>query len=397
MDFCIPAGFQFSGVHCGLKSDPQKRDLVLVTCLPSSVAAGVYTENLMYAAPVELDRGRTPSQDVRAVVVNSGNANACTGPKGLSDAHEMARLTAEAIQVDQEQVLVMSTGIIGEYLPMGQIASGIASAASCLGNGELEWLAAAEGITTTDKAPKTAQREIVLDGKTVRILGMCKGAGMIGPRMATMLAVIATDARLTPETAQSTLQACTDASFNCISVEGHMSTNDTVLLLASGAAMDAPLERDDLNSFGRAVQEVCIELARQIADDGEGASHLINIQVSGCATEADARRIAETVAHSNLVKTGIAGADPNWGRIVSAVGYAGVSFDRDSLSLVLNGFSLFQNGAPVEFDAAVVSQSMREQRETMVELTFAEGSAAARFWTSDLTVEYVRFNSEYHT
>ncbi|MBB74306.1 MAG: bifunctional ornithine acetyltransferase/N-acetylglutamate synthase [Planctomycetaceae bacterium] len=393
----IPAGFRFSGVHCGIKSDPQKPDLVLVTCSPASVAAGVYTENLMYAAPVELDRGRTPSQDVRAVVVNSGNANACTGARGLADAHEMARLTAEAIQADQQQVLVMSTGIIGEYLPMDQIAGGISSAASCLGNGELEWFAAAQGITTTDKGPKTAHREIVLDGQTVRVLGMCKGAGMIGPRMATMLAIIVTDAQLTSETAQATLQTCTDASFNCISVEGHMSTNDTVLLLASGAALDEPLAGSALAAFAEAVKEVCIELARQIADDGEGASHLINIQVSGCATETDARRIAETVAHSNLVKTGIAGADPNWGRIVSAVGYAGVAFDRDRLGLVLNGFCLFQNGAPVEFDAAVVSQSMREQRETMVELTFAEGSASARFWTSDLTVEYVRFNSEYHT
>ena len=218
MALCIPAGFQFSGVHCGIKSDPQKRDLVLVTCLPSSVAAGVYTENLMYAAPVELDRARTPSQNVRAVVVNSGNANACTGPRGLSDAHQMARLTAEAIQAAPEQVLVMSTGIIGEYLPMNQIASGISSAASGLGNGEVEWLAAAQGITTTDKTPKIAHREIVLEGQTVRVLGMCKGAGMIGPRMATMLAIIVTDARLIPETAQSTLQACTDASFNCISV-----------------------------------------------------------------------------------------------------------------------------------------------------------------------------------
>ena len=394
---CIPAGFQFSGVHCGIKSDPQKQDLVLVSCLPSAVAAGVYTENLMYAAPVELDRERTPSPNVRAVVVNSGNANACTGPRGLSDAHEMARLTAEAIQAAPQQVLVMSTGIIGEYLPMDRIASGISSAALRLGNEESDWLAAAQGITTTDKAPKTAHREIVLAGQTVRILGMCKGAGMIGPRMATMLAIIVTDARLTTETSQSTLKACVDASFNCISVEGHMSTNDTVLLLASGAAMGEPLQGDACDTFDIAVKEVCIELARQIADDGEGASHLINIHVSGCATETDARRIAETVAHSNLVKTGIAGADPNWGRIVSAVGYAGIPFDRDCLGLMLNGFPLFQNGAPVEFDAAVVSQSMREQRETMVELTLAEGAADARFWTSDLTVEYVRFNSEYHT
>ena len=393
----MPTGFQFTGVHCGIKSDPQQQDLVLVTCPQSAVAAGVYTENRMYAAPVELDRERTPSPDIRAVVVNSGNANACTGSRGLADAREMARLTAAALHTDQEQVLVMSTGIIGEYLPMGRIASGISSASDRLGTSEEDWLAAARGITTTDKSHKTAHREVVLAGRAVQVLGMCKGAGMIGPRMATMLAIILTDARLTPETAQVTLTAGADASFNCVSVEGHMSTNDTVLLLSSGAAMSEPLVGAQLESFGEVVQEVCIDLARQIADDGEGASHLINIHVTGCATAVDARRIAETVAHSNLVKTGIAGADPNWGRIVSAVGYAGVSFDRDRLGLKLNRFSLFENGAPVEFDASVVSASMRSQREILVELTFAERSAEARFWTSDLTVEYVRFNSEYHT
>jgi glutamate N-acetyltransferase/amino-acid N-acetyltransferase len=240
---------------------------------------------------------------------------------------------------------------------------------------------------------------------------------MIGPKMATMLCIIMTDAALTPETAQEALVAAVDDSFNCISVEGHMSTNDTVLLLASGEAgkgsgfrvqgsgktlthsptHHSPLTGEALAAFQAALNELCIELARQIPDDGEGASHLITLDVQGCKSKDDARQIARAVADSALVKTAIAGGDPNWGRIVSAAGYAGVAFDPAGVDLAINGHLLYQRGAPVAFDAKIVSAAIKGSRETSIVLELREGSAAVRFWTSDLNVEYVRFNADYTT
>jgi glutamate N-acetyltransferase/amino-acid N-acetyltransferase len=226
---------------------------------------------------------------------------------------------------------------------------------------------------------------------------MCKGAGMIGPNMATLLAIVMTDAALTPADAQASLQAAADDSFNCISVEGHMSTNDTMLLLASAGATAVPLAGDDLQAFRAALREVSIELARQIPDDGEGSSHLIGVHVAGCRTRGEARQIAQAVANSALVKTAIAGGDPNWGRIVSAAGYAGVPFDPARVDLHVNGHKLYEAGSPVRFDAKIVSASIRDQRETSLELTFHEGAAGITFWTSDLNVNYVRFNADYTT
>jgi glutamate N-acetyltransferase/amino-acid N-acetyltransferase len=220
---------------------------------------------------------------------------------------------------------------------------------------------------------------------------------MIGPKMATMLCVLMTDVPLRANTAQQVLGEVVDHSFNCISVEGHMSTNDTVLLMASGKVGAPPLEGLVLKSFQDELEQVAIELARMIPDDGEGASHLINIQVMGCENYDRAHQIARTVANSSLVKTAVTGCDPNWGRIVSAAGYAGVPFDPEHVSLTVNGFPLYQDGAPIAFDAAKVSQSMRDARETDIVLGFAEGKAAARFWTSDLTVDYVKLNADYHT
>ena len=393
----LPLGFRFSGVHCGIKKNPQKEDFTLIHCPKGAVAAGVYTQNLVFAAPVALDRQRTPSSDVRVVAVNSGNANACTGERGLKDAYEMARLAASAVGSDEKQALVMSTGIIGVFLPMDKIAAGAKAAAAKLEDSQDSFLAAAKGITTTDKSHKVASREILIGGKTIRIASFCKGAGMIGPNMATMLAVITTDAALTPADARTVLKNTADESFNCISVEGHMSTNDTMLLLASGAASAIPLAGDDLKTFQAALTATSIELCKQIPDDGEGASHLICITIEGCKTRAAARQIAQSVANSALVKTAVSGADPNWGRIVSAAGYAGVPFNPAGVDLRLNGYLLYEKGAPVPFDAKTVSQSIKGKRETDLVLTFCEGSESIRFWTSDLNADYVRFNADYST
>jgi glutamate N-acetyltransferase/amino-acid N-acetyltransferase len=385
------------GVHGGIKKVAGKEDFTLIHCPRGATAAGVYTQNLVFAAPVGFDRARTPSANVRVVAVNSGNANACTGERGMSDCQEMARLAAAACGEDEKTALVMSTGVIGVFLPMDKIANGAKLAAAKLGSDEASFLAAARGIMTTDQFHKVVGKELEIGGRTIRLAGMCKGAGMIGPHMATMLAVMLTDAPLAPETAQRVLKAAIDESFNCISVEGHMSTNDTVLLLASGAAGGTPLSGTDLDKFQSALTTACIELAQQIPDDGEGASHLIHIQIKGCKDRASAQQIAQTVANSALVKTAVAGADPNWGRIVSAAGYAGVPFKPEGVGLVVNGHELYRAGAPVPFDAKTVSTAIKSERKTNITLTFSEGTANGNFWTSDLNVNYVRFNADYTT
>ncbi len=253
----IPQGFRFAGVYSGVKEDKTRLDLSLVVSDRDAVAAGVYTQNLVFAAPVELDRARTPSANVRVVVTNSGCANACTGPRGLADAREMARLAATAVGAQEDQALVMSTGVIGHFLPMEKIAAGIKAAADRLATDEDALVAAARGMMTTDTIHKLAGRSLTIGGRTITITGMCKGAAMIGPNMATMLGLVITDAPLALAGVRDLLHAAADASFNCISVDGHMSTNDTVLLVANGAAGGPPLAGDDLAAFQAGLCAVC--------------------------------------------------------------------------------------------------------------------------------------------
>ncbi len=397
MTIPIPKGYRLAGVHCRIKRDPQKNDLALVVSDVPAVAAGVYTQNVVHGATVALDRSRTPSDRIRAVVINSGVANACTGERGMGDARKMAALAADVCAAEEDQALVMSTGVIGEFLPMEKIEQGIASAAGLLGSDEESLVAAARGMMTTDTVPKLAGRTVELGRHSVQITGMAKGAAMIGPNMATMLAVILTDAALDPMAAQDTLAAAVDKSFNCISVEGHTSTSDTALLLANGTSGIGPLAGEELAAFRLALGEVCVELARAIIADGEGATHLITVEVAGCADARSARRIAKAISNSALVKTAVAGADPNWGRIVSAAGYAGVPFNPEGVGLRVNGSLLYQGGTPVDFDAEAVSDSIRTGRDVLIQLQLSEGDSAARFWTTDLTAEYVRLNADYHT
>lgn len=393
----IPAGFQLGGFHCGIKRNPNKEDLSLIVCDQATVAAGVYTTNLVVAAPVVWDRERTPSDKIRAVITNSGNANACTGEQGVKDNAEMAAIVANKVGVNPDQVLTMSTGIIGHALPMDKIRAGMEQVWQRLGKEETHFDAAARGIMTTDKGKKTAYRSCQIGGKRVNLLGMCKGAGMIAPNMATMLGVVLTDARLSPKQAKQLLTEVSNDTFNCISVEGHRSTNDTLLLLASGQAGTEELRGADLENFKTELHQLCEDLAKQIPADGEGATHLIAIDIQGCSQRSDAFQIAKTVADSPLVKTAITGGDPNWGRIVSAAGYAGINFDPLGMELEVNGHLLYREGTPVKFDEKVVSQSIKDSFETHVLLRFREGDAKVRYWTSDLTLDYVRFNSEYRT
>ncbi len=392
----LPLGFRYAGVACGIKASG-KKDLAIISTDTPAICAGVYTQNIVRATSIDWNRRMTPCDSFRALVVNSGNANACTGFDGIKNNQTMACEVANHLDTEPANVGVLSTGIIGVQLPMKEVIAGIDAATTALSAEEENFTAASVAITTTDKSPKTNHLTYNIDGDQVRISAMAKGAGMIGPKMATMLAVVMTDAALTPTVAQSILKTANDKSFNRISVEGHMSTNDAVMLIASGkskAKLDSAALILQLTSF---ITNTCIDLAKQIPADGEGATHLIEIVVNGAKHDGDADRIARTIANSALVKTAITGGDPNWGRIVSAAGYAGADIDADAISLKINGHLLFEQGQPVSFNPRQVSIAIAENFETKIELTVGGGAGQSNHWTSDLTVDYVRFNSEYTT
>lgn len=390
----LPAGFRFSGIACGIKPSG-KPDVSLIVCDRGLVAAGVYTQNQFRAAPVLLCQARTPSTTVRAVVTNSGNANACTGEQGISDAEEMCQRVATRIGCDPGDVLVMSTGVIGQPLPMDRIRVGIDQAVEQLSADPDAFVRTAEAIRTTDKARKTVCRTIRCGETEFAIAAMAKGAGMIAPNMATMLAVIMTDAPLSVSDAQALLARAAGKSFNRVSVDGHTSTNDTLLLLSSGQG--GPLAGADLETFEQQVHEISIDLAKQMVADGEGATHVMAIRVHGAQDEQSAELIASTVAASPLVKTAIAGGDPNWGRIVSAAGYAAAKIDPQRTTLKICGTTIYELGAPKDFDEAALSAEMKHRQEVSIELKVGDGNGEAEYWSSDLTTEYVQFNSDYTT
>jgi len=394
----LPAGFRVAGVACGVK-DPTspKKDLALFVSERTCAAAGVFTTNLVCGAPVKVSRERLPRGTARALVINSGNANACTGEQGLADASGMTAAVARELGCSAEDVLVASTGVIGRFLPMDRIGNGITKAAGSLDNKPQSLLDAAHAMMTTDTVPKLSTREITLRGKPVRVTGVCKGAAMIAPNMATMLCGIFTDAALPHGEAQELVAIAVRDSFNCISVDGHESTSDSVFLLANGASGTGPDSPADWQLLQTAVNEVSQDLATAIIRDAEGAHHFVRLDVTGCRTRDEAFRIAKAVADSPLVKTAICGADPNWGRIVSAAGYAGVALREADISLKMNGFALYKAGTPLAFDAAAVSQSIRDNRDVSIELTLTLGDQRVRFWTSDLTKEYVELNADYTT
>lgn len=392
----LPDGYRFAGVACGIRPDePGRLDLAFVVSDRPAAAAAVFTQNRVCAAPVKVSRSRLPAKSVRGIVICSGNANACTGEQGMSDAERMTSLAAAALGQRKEDWLVASTGVIGRLLPMEKIAPGIARAASELGSDSESFERAARAILTTDTRIKVSSRELNTASGPVRILGFAKGAAMIGPNMATMLAFVTTDAAVRPEDLARCATVAAQRSFNCVSVEGHTSTNDSLIFLANGTG--PALAGYDLAAFESAATTVCAELARAIVADAEGATHLVTIEVVGTRTEDEARKIAKAVAESALVKTAFFGADPNWGRIVSAAGYAGVDFSEENLSLWLGEHKLYENGRPLLFDAAVVSGFIKNNRELTARLVFNLGTERATFYTCDLTYDYVRLNADYTT
>jgi glutamate N-acetyltransferase/amino-acid N-acetyltransferase len=399
-----PRGFRAGAVYAGIKSKPTP-DVAMLACDAPASAAAVFTTNRVRAAPVEIGRQHVAFGKLRAVIVNSGNANACTGKQGMRDALRMCALVAERLRCPVEQVLPSSTGIIGHLLPMEKVEAGIADVVQKLGDDAEHATAFADGILTTDLVRKVAGAEFKIGGKRVVVAGVCKGSGMIGPRMtlsgtsakhATMLAYLTTDAAIRPAILRRLLARAADRSFNCVTVDNHTSTNDTAAIMASGLSggkIDSPAAE---KKFASALEEVCQSLAYQIAADGEGATKVFAVTVRGAASESAARAMARAIADSPLVKCAIHGNDPNWGRIVSAAGYAGVPFEPDRSVLTLAGTVVFRNGRPAPFDAEKLSAALNA-KEVRADLNCRMGDASATVWTCDLSREYITINADYHT
>ncbi len=383
MTVTSPLGFRAAGVAAGIKESGAPDVAVVINDGPGAAAAGVFTANRVQAAPVLWSRQVLTGQRVRAVVLNSGGANACTGPAGFADTHRTAEQVASLLAVGAGEVAVCSTGLIGERLPMERLLAGAAAAvrqASAQGG-----LAAADAIRTTDTVPKTC----IVRGGGYQVGGMAKGAAMLAPALATMLVVLTTDADLHPRDLDSALRAAVRTTFDRLDTDGCMSTNDTVLLLASGASGIVP----DSAEFGAVLTDACADLAEQLQADAEGASKRITIDVTSAATEQDAVEVGRAVARSSLLKCAIAGADPNWGRVLAAVGTTGAAFEPDQLSVAINGVWVCKSGAPGEDRSAIDLGG----RQVSITVDLAAGEHGATIKTTDLTAEYVHLNSAYST
>ena len=405
MAVTYPRGFAAGTASCGIKAftagataipSGQKKDLVVVQSDRVCDTGGVFTTNKVKSASVVIDHLHLQHNRVQALVVNSGNANACTGAQGFKDALLMAKITADHLDLDPDQVLVSSTGVIGRYMPMDAVKSGIIDACGDLD--AAHGLDAAHAIMTTDSRPKLAELELYLGGVPVRIGGMSKGSGMIHPNMATMLAYVTTDAAVEPGLMAAMVKSIADRSFNQVTVDGDSSTNDTFLMLANGAAGNAPIAAGsaEAEKLQAGLLRVAQQLARDIARDGEGATKLITVRIAGATTLEDARLAGRSVASSSLVKTAIHGGDPNWGRIVCALGYSGAEMAIDRLHLSIGGLVVFERGAGVAVDLGAV-RSTFEQPEIEIVATLGMGDAAAEAWGCDLSEEYVRINADYTT
>jgi glutamate N-acetyltransferase/amino-acid N-acetyltransferase len=390
---CAAKGFLAGSVYCGIKaSNLSKPDLAVIYSPQQTVAAGTFTTNRVKAAPVRVSRMTLRNADVRAIVANSGNANACTGIEGIEDAKRMSAAAAQALGIRPGQVLVCSTGRIGVPLPIEKIEQGLAPVAELLSREGS--MAAAEAIMTSDSVSKEVAVEFQIGGETCRIGGIAKGAGMIDPNMATMLAFLTTDVVIDKVTLQRALSVSVEQSFNRITVDGDMSTNDTVLLLANGLARNKPLQygnSKDWNTFQAALDHVTRELAYKIVLDGEGVTRFVEVVVRGAQSLADARRAAEAIANSNLVKCAWYGGDPNWGRIMDAVGYSGAKVREELVDIFYDGLAAVREGVAARTPVEALRKIAAEKRFTVtVDLNL--GTADHIVYTTDLTADYVEFN-----
>jgi glutamate N-acetyltransferase/amino-acid N-acetyltransferase len=392
-----PKGFLAAGVHCGVKKSG-KPDLGLIVCPSGVKAAGVFTTNKVVSAAVQICKKHISSANVSAVIVNSGNANTCTGKQGLDNAVRMCSETAKQVEGNPDNVLVASTGIIGEQLPIGKIATGIANATAKLSASSKSGLDFAKAIMTTDTRPKQAVQRFEISGAKVTMAGTVKGAGMIAPNMATTLCFITTDAAITKLLLSKALKAAIGNSLNRLTVDGHQSTNDTAIILASGLAGNRPIvsQCPRYKKFAKVLGLLCDDLARQMALDAEGATRMFKVVVKGAATKADAAKACRAVADYPLVKCAVNGGDPNWGRIICAVGSAPVKINPDKLSCRLDNVTVFQNGSPRKFDKKKASKVV-SQTEHTITVDLGVGKVSDFCYGCDLSAGYVKINADYHT
>jgi len=394
MSVIMCPGFKAAGIASGLKKNGQK-DLGLIYSEVPAKVAGVFTKNRVKAAPVLLDMELVKSGSCQAIIVNSGNANCCTGEQGLRDAKTMARLTASELGISNELVFVASTGVIGEPLPIEKIKTGVPDLVRSLQSKGIPDLA--RSIMTTDSVPKTALAQGVVEGKTFTVAGVAKGAGMIRPDMATMLCFVCTDVEASPDILKETLVKAADRSFNRITIDGDTSTNDTVMVMANGLSGAVIGSLDHKNIFQKVLDEIFLNLAKQLVKDGEGVTKLVELVVRGAVSDSDARKVADTVAHSPLVKTSFFGEDANWGRIVGAVGRAGVKVDPDKLDVYFDNVQMVKSGMgcgkAVEDEATKVL--CKPEFVLTIDLNMGRGSDL--IYTCDFSVDYVRINADYRS
>lgn len=391
-----PLGFLAAGIFCGIKKNKQL-DLALLVSEHEGPIAGVFTTNRVVAAPVVLDRIHLKKGVGRAILVNSGNANACTGPEGMRAAKDMAQLVATALHSAPHTIFIGSTGVIGLPLPIVCIKNAVPTLLARVNRrGGRE---AAQAIMTTDLKPKQVALRARLGGRMVTVGGMAKGSGMIHPNMATMLAYLTTDAVIDRRTLQAALRQAVDQSFNCITVDGDTSTNDTVLCLANGTAGNKALQPGSADSkrFCAMVETVCRTLALKICWDGEGVTKVVRIEVRGAKTTRAARQVAQTIATSNLVKTALFGGDANWGRVMAALGRAGVAIDPTRVSLQFGDVPMVRNGQGLGQSAERQLTKVFRAREFTILVDLRQGKAGAHMWTTDLSYEYVRINASYRS
>ena len=396
-----PIGFLAAGGHIGLKK--QKKDLTLILTEQPATVAGCFTQNIVKAAPVQYDMSVIASgKKVRGIIVNSGNANACTGKQGYTDVEAAAKTFADLAGCEADEVLVCSTGVIGVNLPMNILLPGITQVYGQLGKDEASGESAAAGIMTTDTFEKSAYEEITIGGVKVKMSGIAKGSGMIHPNMATLLSFITTDAAISAEMLQKALTASVCDTYNMISVDRDSSTNDTVLVLANGMAGNTPIVAEDegYKELSAALHRINRKLSIDIARDGEGASKLMEVTVHGARTDADARILARSVTASNLFKAALFGADANWGRIMCSMGYSGGSFDPDRASVTFRSaageINVSNKGLPVVFDE-VLAKKILSEKDIFIDIDLSDGCFSATSWGCDLTYDYVKINGDYRS
>ncbi|MBN1621910.1 MAG: bifunctional glutamate N-acetyltransferase/amino-acid acetyltransferase ArgJ [Endomicrobiales bacterium] len=398
----FPKDFAALGIHCGIKKENKKKDLALFYSEYPCKASVLSTSNIVKAAPVLLNNKAVKENKnaFRAVIVNSGCANACTGKHGMQDAMEMCKLVADGLKLKQKEVLVASTGVIGAFLPMKKVKKGIETITDRIQKSHNE-ISAVQAIMTTDTKRKISSRKVSIGGKNVVIWGCAKGSGMIHPDLiphATMISAVLTDANISKECLKDVFSRAVNNSFNCVTVDGDTSTNDTAIILANGRAGNKVIKakNNSFNKFGKALNEVCVELAKMIARDGEGATKLVEVEVRGCKSPGSAKKVASVIATSPLVKTAIFGCDANWGRILAACGRSDVDFNPEKIAIYIGNKLIFHKGMPAKYSESKL-KGILKKKNVKITVDLNQGDHSAKYFTCDFSFDYIKINASYRS